>query len=588
MPSTALPIEPIAKDLTEDIPQSLIERVTSQENMGLEEELEDFTEPESPAASVLLKKKGPESIGKGFRIIKGKSEFKGPYTLNGYIEKNKFDDKDSIAFYEGKIVSLESVKRVSLDPGKDLLAILSFNFRSKIVNHLAKTFNLDARAVFTFADYKRVIITLLASLYDSDFRMLFDTVKGTATINEQIGCASLLTENEKAYLRSFDSFDDVDQEGRKLLIDTYYRVANFDLDKIEATTPEMAADLDVVQAYYTILPKLRREQQEKLSRAEYLAKVLAYLELNVGQVVKVPRRGSSNKEDLYIVRELLPHKDHNDDTQAVICRVLTPYAKSASDALVLVRGTQTGKQVAAWNSLIRDADSEGVGKQSFIRAMPIISEMIEKTVATLTGDKTIEVEGHSLAGVDAQRVLYLIMQMINKGILNSVKKLIHFSHNPPGVAQADAIAFDEELQKLDKSIDVEMNFIVFTGDIISWFGSIYNGAMSKLDRIKGEIWIAQTTRWLLAAHTCVSTRNDLEETDAKEMIEGKITYTKFDIQSNEGKKFLLKDYAKRLAAINQWVRLFRKQLHKPAFIAIRSFGRWMLTDRKIEDRPNLA
>ena len=564
--SIVAPPPHIGRDLMEQVPAPLLTKIIAFDNF---EEIDIIVD--AP------KQQGQEQFeNKNF-------EFNGPVDLRGYVASANMDDNVNIAFVGGKIVSLEQVNGAAVNPRSDCFAILKANFRDEVVEEVAKTFRFEKPNEFTFSDYKRIIVTVLASLYDKDVQLVFDSVKGK---RQDKGCVNLLTDEEKDYLKRFDAFEEVDQKGRQMILTAYYRLLNFDPEKVKETSAEMLADLEIVRAFHSTLPQLRREEQEKLSRAEYLAKVLAYLELRVGQIVKVPK--NAHEEDLYIVTEHLGHDDHKDETQAVICRVLVPYQKNKSDAIVLARGTQTGSQVGALNSLIRDADWEGVGKGSFDRASPGIFAMIQRTMDNLGPDAKLEIQGHSLAGVDAQRILKLVVKKISEGFLKNIREIVHFSHNPPGTSKAEEMEYQSYLAKLDPNLHVERNFITFSGDLISWFGSIYLGAESPDSRNTGTFYVANTTRFLLAAHTCVSTKKDLELAKPGEKIEGnKVAYEIHDLNSKTGRTYLLKKYASWYAGLWAWERYFVKHVwHRAAFIfVVRAFGR---VERKLEDRVNLA
>ncbi|MFN4175234.1 MAG: hypothetical protein ACK4HV_09050, partial [Parachlamydiaceae bacterium] len=168
------PMPHIGKDLTDQIPVSLLQKIVSDESIPAENVLPDRNIVDEPKQRL-----------KGIFEIK-ESKFQGPLELNSYLICDPIDDNTNVAFFNGKLVAKDSVKE-PIDPKNDLLTILKTNFRKELVEHLAKTFRFEDKNDFTSADFKRIVVTLLASLHDKDVKSLFNTVIGKAQGDEKIG-----------------------------------------------------------------------------------------------------------------------------------------------------------------------------------------------------------------------------------------------------------------------------------------------------------------------------------------------------------------------------------------------------------------
>ncbi len=520
------------------------------------------------------------------------SSFKGPYPIHTHLNYNDFQDAQEIGFDEGKIVAKEAIKDKGYDPRLDFIDILRKNFRPELVNHVEEIIKPHALMSFTLGHYKMGMIALVAGVTSDDLRALFDAVHGKNHFSK-----NLLSPSDQEKILSFQSFEEVDDQTLKQMLNSFYKLLNFELktSAFPSDDPDFIAHLDIVAGYIGLNEFNRR--REELSRAEYLAKILAYLELKPGMLVKIPRGRS--EYDLYEVKEVMDHTQDFDEKQAVICMVLAPFKKEASDAIVLLRGTQTGKQVGAINSLVRDADSQGVGKTSFQACAPIISDKIKKVAQTLKGPVKLEFQGHSLAGVDAQRILNLIISMMSEGELSQVKHLYHFSHNPPGVELAEARLFGQSLDKLAKDVKIEMNYIFFSGDPISDFGSIYVGADNQDERVSGTIYEVHSVERLLGAHTCVSTLNKWEEIAVgNPPVANKLSFNVYPFRSNQGKAKLLKKYdlgqliqqnplttafyMNKIALLYVFRKAVTTFAHYPTFQALRFITKISLNERKLK------
>ena len=168
---------------------------------------------------------------------------------------------------------------------------------------------------------------------------------------------------------------------------------------------------------------------------------------------------------------LIYHKleDHI-NAEGLHCYLFTSINKDLSlPAQLIFRGTD-GKE-----SVERDVlDPNGIGKTVFDKYKNQIAEMIN-TYCEATAKPALEICGHSLGAIDAQRATAFCVELFNeKTRYPGISKLSHISCSAFCSPKLDALTIDqwgEEVNKLKSStLKLQLNFAYHENDIVTWAG----------------------------------------------------------------------------------------------------------------------
>ena len=168
---------------------------------------------------------------------------------------------------------------------------------------------------------------------------------------------------------------------------------------------------------------------------------------------------------------LIYHKleDHI-NAEGLHCYLFTSINKDLSlPAQLIFRGTD------GIESMKRDIfDTNGIGKTAFDKYKDQIAKMIN-TYCEATVKPALEICGHSLGALDAQRATAFCVELFNeKTTYPGTSKLSHISCSAFCSPKLDALTIDqwgEEVNKLKSStLKLQLNFAYHENDIVTWAG----------------------------------------------------------------------------------------------------------------------
>ncbi|MGB7128603.1 MAG: hypothetical protein WBD50_05895 [Candidatus Rhabdochlamydia sp.] len=168
---------------------------------------------------------------------------------------------------------------------------------------------------------------------------------------------------------------------------------------------------------------------------------------------------------------LIYHKleDHINE-KGLHCYLFTPVNKDLSlPAQLIFRGTD-GKESAKRDTL----DLDGIGKTVFNEYKNQIAAMIN-SYCEATTEPTLEICGHSLGAIDAQRALAFCVELFNeKTRYPDISKLSHISCSAFCSPKLDVLTINQwgkEVNKLKSSaLKLQLSFAYHDKDIVTWVG----------------------------------------------------------------------------------------------------------------------
>ena len=148
------------------------------------------------------------------------------------------------------------------------------------------------------------------------------------------------------------------------------------------------------------------------------------------------------------------------------CYLFTPLNTDLTlPAQLVFRGTD------GIESVERDIlDSKGIGKTVFNEVEEEIAKMLNSYCAS-TANPSLEISGHSLGGIDAQRATVLCVKLFNDDS-KPISRLSRISCSAFCSPKLDAATIDlwkTEIQKAS-SLQLELNFAYHENDIVTWAG----------------------------------------------------------------------------------------------------------------------
>ncbi|KAG6558972.1 hypothetical protein RHABOEDO_001182 [Candidatus Rhabdochlamydia oedothoracis] len=168
---------------------------------------------------------------------------------------------------------------------------------------------------------------------------------------------------------------------------------------------------------------------------------------------------------------LIYHKleDHINE-KGLHCYLFNPINKELSlPAQLIFRGTD------GIESMKRDIlDTNGIGKTVFDTHKEKIATMIN-SYCKATEKPALEICGHSLGAIDAQRALAFCVELFNEKVrYPPISKLSHISCSAFCSPKLDDLTIDQwekEVNKLKSSaLELELNFAYHEKDIVTWVG----------------------------------------------------------------------------------------------------------------------
>lgn len=198
-----------------------------------------------------------------------------------------------------------------------------------------------------------------------------------------------------------------------------------------------------------------------LSHRELIAKYIAYAHPDTTQTGMILPVFSEKLEQLVYYK--LADQVHQSGLHGYL---LTPLKKDASlPALLTFRGTDGSI------STHRDLDPTGIGKQVFDACAETIYKMGEE-FASKTTNSSIEIIGHSLGAVDAQRALINFTNPENNPLFSDIKL---FTYCSPKLDQTSVETWKkniETLAALESRPSIDLNFAYHVSDLVTWTGDL--------------------------------------------------------------------------------------------------------------------
>ncbi len=207
------------------------------------------------------------------------------------------------------------------------------------------------------------------------------------------------------------------------------------------------------------------------STTEQLARVVAYAEPNTickGMPISIPFFSEKQGTISYEFNDY--QLDSHINEKGLHCYLFTPL-KGDFPAQLVFRGTDDT------DSLIRDVlDPKGIGKTVFDEYKNKIAKIIEN-YCNETKNPSLEIIGHSLGGLDAQRAtafcLELFNQENNNGPISRLSRINCFAFCSPKLDQATIKLWEEQvniLKNRPSSLQIGLNFGYHKNDIITQMG----------------------------------------------------------------------------------------------------------------------
>lgn len=332
--------------------------------------------------------------------------------------------------------------------------------KTTFIKHISSVFNQRLLSAI-----QKTVDRLPDPVRKKDLEHLFTTIGCNLTISD---LNHLL---EKLYKSTgFQSFRD-----KKALLDFIY------IPPIqEGDTPLNAETLANSEYEYYIhkLTKNAHQKQESLEEAnllpfvapEQLARIVAYASLDLEElIVPIPLFTEQQHIVYYQLSSYIKEK-------GLYCYLFTPLGGQFPAHLVF-RGTDDKE------SLFRDfLDPKGIGKTVFDEYAPKITEMINSYCESTT-NPALEISGHSLGGVDAQRATILCASLVSKS-KSPASRLSHiscFAFCSPKLDRVTIKLWEQEIDKLKQHQhppQISLNFANHRDDGLTQVGY---GYINKLE-----------------------------------------------------------------------------------------------------------
>lgn len=200
--------------------------------------------------------------------------------------------------------------------------------------------------------------------------------------------------------------------------------------------------------------------------AEQLARIVAYAEPNTickNMIIPIP---------VFVEQQEIIYYQLNNhiNEKGLHCYLFTPL-KGDFPAQLVFRGTDD------MESLIRDLlDLKGIGKTVFDEYKDKMAKMIEN-YCRITKNPALEITGHSLGGLDAQRATALCLELFNQennnGPISRLSRIDCFAFCSPKLDQDTIKSWEEQIDILKKHpspLQIGLNFGYHKNDLLTQAG----------------------------------------------------------------------------------------------------------------------
>jgi len=374
--------------------------------------------------------------------------------------------------------------------GNTVRRLLKENYGSRLSNRIIERYGFTKKASFSWRDIESILIGVGANVQLSDLKALFRQIKGD--FSSGMGCIEMLSQNELEDLGSVGSFDQLSEMQIETLLKPFRAMPWKILKEVPSILPsyrhhdEINVGLirfsgqvhdELLLNFMTSMPTRANQRHLDASLSEYLAKDLAYAELEAGMILP-----------LWTSQGKLCHMEVIGTLQqsGMIATLLKPIVPQPGEQSLhlMFRGTQwQPARRHSFYTLMRVTDSSGVGRAVFESAWPAISNMIKEAIGHYRmTDVCLSIHGHSLGAVDAQRATAAViheMASSPKTALRVISSIFSYAHNSPGIEGDLNARFARDLQMLDQneiSCPVDQQIFSFPSDPVELAGEMYLGA----------------------------------------------------------------------------------------------------------------
>lgn len=364
-------------------------------------------------------------------------------------EAQRIENKDYLVFAHGKISKTEDEIEAK-QFYKVFSHILKETFGINLADGIFGRYLLDRKEVITLLDLKKAMVGIALNVREFDLENLFGHIKSDEPeklLSYKVG--NLLPKfNRVLYdqIRQVNDFDNLNPAQVNFLHAAFKIVplsASVTLsevlnqlqpgsDKIEYLYWHDLAGLEEMEYWKDLCVNVSLE----LSLGEFVGKGLGYVEMLKGMIIPIPEIISKpeinyNRPNPYNVYSIDPDKpphfykvhsslSHKND--AVIAHLLCPFNSQQTPIIkeagvdhcfLIFRGTNIDEGALDSNeSLLRDADANGIGATSYDAREDEILSMVEKFLIGAKDKVVMQLAGHSLGGCDTQRALLSITEKI--------------------------------------------------------------------------------------------------------------------------------------------------------------------------------
>ncbi|NNM43104.1 MAG: hypothetical protein HKM07_02015 [Chlamydiae bacterium] len=465
-------------------------------------------------------------------------EFEGQVNFLAYLRKTLESQEMFGPAHNEKTISVGNDSfAISTDPretkkGVEVFHLLLIETYGKdLANRVWKRYQLDGKQALTWLDVKKACIGIGANLQKIDLELFYRSLKrhfeSTGTIKEGLDpntmsfvCALQLSRAERARVLEAPSFTELENDQIEILVNAFRRIV---IGNIHMSSSEsLFMYLDQLQGFASFdhfvhdLGFLNQcgitdgvdEFHLHLAAAEYNGKVLIYKELKIGMIVP-PFPGSQNG-CYYEVLET------NIRIDGVFFHILAPINpdKSAEPTSIYLnfRGTQPKiSAVGGPQSAIENLDPTGIAKSIFERDKERILKTLDFHLSRLAAAHslekfTLEISGHSQAGVHSQRLVEALLQKFSdleeKRGLSRIQSIKMYAHNSPA---PETELNDSFKQVLDNSAcpAIHLNYLFFETDPVQSFGGVYLGLEADRNKVKINVIMLRSEKKGLANHGAV-------------------------------------------------------------------------------------
>lgn len=375
-----------------------------------------------------------------------------PYILNFFNElkseeeneAQNIKDRDYITFTNEKIAKTEDEEEA-----KYSYAIFKLIFQTTFGIERAQVvfgrYMLNKKETITLLDLKKAMVGIAMLAGEKELRELFAHIKSDQPGNlvfYKVG--NLLAEfNPQLYkqIQQRDRFEDLMPAEIDFLRKSFMTVPmSTKVSFLEVLNHLKPGSFTIDYLYGHDLEGLEEMEhwrnldisKPNLAIPEYFGKALGYIEMEEGMLFPVPEikvrmNDTALKPEYYIdpdasAQYYKVHGSLEKKNDAVIGHLLSPLNPlqdsipshpNTEHCFLIFRGTNIDKDALDnHESVARDLDPTGIGKQTFNNRKDDILSMVDNYLKDSQGRVSLLVTGHSLGGCDSQRALVIILEKI--------------------------------------------------------------------------------------------------------------------------------------------------------------------------------